>query len=284
MTNVVILGCGFTGVRVACRLLARGCRVVATTRNQQRRALLESRGALVLPAGTGDPDSLRGLRADLPKDCLVLHSIPPLRQGDVYEDPTPGLLDVLGDRPRRIVYLSTTGVYGSTLVVNEQTPAAARTPRERLRLQAEDAVSSGSWNSLILRPAAIYGPGRGVHEAMRRGAFRLRGDGDNFVSRVHVEDLATHAEAALFSDVAGRFPVADDEPCESRVIARFCAELLGLPMPDAAAPAELSETRRSNRRVDGTAIRKLLGITLRYPSFRSGIPASLESERRGELC
>jgi nucleoside-diphosphate-sugar epimerase len=169
-----------------------------------------------------------------------------------------------------MVYLSTTGVYGGVRDVDENTPAA-----EHPRMEAERAVAAGPWSALILRPAAIYGPGRGIQVSMARGEFRLVGDGSNFVSRIHVDDLALHCEAALLSDLTGAYPVADEEPCESREIAGFCARLLGVPMPLSVSAAEVHDTRRADRRVDGSAIRKLLGITLRYPSYQVGIPASL---------
>jgi nucleoside-diphosphate-sugar epimerase len=110
---------------------------------------------------------------------------------------------------------------------------------------------------------------------MRRGDFSLPGDGSNFVSRIHVDDLAAVAEAAMLSDVTGAFPVADDEPCTSREIAEFCAALLAVPMPPAVSISSLHQTRRANRRVNGAAIRNLLGVRLEFPSFRVGIPASL---------
>jgi nucleoside-diphosphate-sugar epimerase len=84
-----------------------------------------------------------------------------------------------------------------------------------------------------------------------------------------VDDLAAHVEAGLLSDITGAYPVADDEPCTSREIAEFCAKLLDLPMPP-----EQAKTFSTSRRVDGSAIRRALGITLRYPSYRVGVPAS----------
>jgi nucleoside-diphosphate-sugar epimerase len=147
-----------------------------------------------------------------------------------------------------------------------------------LRVEAEQAVAQGPWPSLVLRPAAIYGPGRGVHVALREGSFQLANDGSNFVSRIHVDDLATHAGHSLLSDLTGAYPVADEKPCSSREIAEFCANLLGLPLPESVTEESLSETRRSDRRVDGSAIRRLLGIELRYPSYRQGIPAALKEE------
>lgn len=248
--TVLILGCGFTGEQVARRMLARGARVIGTSR---------------------EPSRLRGITGILLEDvpgviergCAVLHSIPP--------EGSPDVLPLLRDAPSRVVYLSTTGVYGSAREVNEMTAVDWSSDRARVRLEAEAAVAAGPWSTLVLRPAAIYGPGRGVHESVRRGTYP---PGENFISRIHVDDLAAHCEAALLSDVTGAYPVADEEPCTSREIAEFCSRLLGVALPDGpvAAPRIFGD-----RKVDGSAIRRLLGVKLRYPSYRSGIPASLQA-------
>jgi nucleoside-diphosphate-sugar epimerase len=234
--HVLILGCGFTGERVARRFLARGATVTATHRNTER--------------------------FDVAPGALVLHSVPP--------EGSHGLVEMLGDAPARVVYLSTTGVYGDARFVDESTPVSPLTEQHRMRLEEESRVASRPWSSLILRPAAIYGPGRGVQESLRRGTCRVD---DNYVSRIHVDDLAAHIEAALLSEVTGAYPVADDEPCTSREIAEFCARLLDLPLP----LHEQAKACSTNRRVDGSAIRRALGITLRYPSYRVGIPASISA-------
>src|SRR5579862_6018319 len=105
MTHVLILGCGFTGQRVAHRFLVRGCRVTATTRTPVRLASLAQLGADVI--------TLDDLAAHLHPGVLVLHSIPP---------PEPAhLLDALGTAPARLVYLSTTAVYGAATRVDATT-------------------------------------------------------------------------------------------------------------------------------------------------------------------
>lgn len=274
--RVLILGCGYTGQRLARSLLKQGLPVIATTRNPAALASLAEAGVKVVRLDlAADPASLANLNGLAGDDTHVLHSIPPIPSASGVAEPTPRLLEALAGRVARMVYLSTTGVYGSTRDVDERTPPAPRTERETLRLRAEQAVIGASTSSLILRPAAIYGPGRGVHVSLQAGKFRLWGKGENFVSRIHVDDLAAHVEAALFSGVTGAFPVADEESCTSREIAQFCSRLLGLEMPPEAHGAELGETRQADRRVDGSAIRRALRIALRYPSYRVGIPASL---------
>jgi nucleoside-diphosphate-sugar epimerase len=250
--TVLILGCGFTGERVARRMLAHGARVIATARDPRRLAGLGVEAIRVEEV----PDLIQ-------PGVLVLHSIPP--------EGAPDVIPLLGDAPSRVVYLSTTGVYGAARQVDETTPVDWTNERARVRLEAEQTIASGPWSTLILRPAAIYGPGRGVQESVRRGTYP---PGENFISRIHVDDLAAHAEAALLSSLTGAFPVADEEPCTSREIAEFCAQLLSVELPKGPVP-----TPRvfGDRRVDGSAIRRLLGITLLYPSYRIGIPAAIRA-------
>lgn len=248
--TVAILGCGFTGTRVARRFLDRGARVLAAARDPRKLA------------GLGvEAMDLREVASELPQGCLVLHSVPP--------EGSKGLVDALGGKPARVVYLSSTGVYGAASAVDETTPVDPQDERARARIEEERAVLSGPWSALVLRPAAIYGPGRGIQERVRRGDAPT---GGAFVSRIHVEDLAGHVEAAaLLAAITGAYPVADEEPCTSREIAGFCARLMGVTLPANDVPLP----RGANRRVNGAAIRKLLGITLRYPSYRQGIPAAL---------
>ncbi len=203
----------------------------------------------------------------------MLHSIPTLPNGA-----DRGLLKALGGQPKRVVYLSTTGVYGSAQVVDEHSLVQPSGPRQQARVETEQAVQQGPWQSLILRPAAIYGPARGVHVALAQGRYTLLGDGSNFVSRIHVDDLAMIAERALHAGVTGAYPVADQHPCPAREIAEYCAHLLNLPRPVGAPPDEVPESRRANRKVDGSAICRELGLTLRYPSYLQGIPAALAAD------
>lgn len=254
----LILGAGFTGARVAALLRERGHAVTAL-----RTAQLDATAA----------GAVNRLRALTPAGARVLHSIPSL----------PGhadaaILEGLQPHAVRVVYLSTTGVYGDIAHVDETTPIAPRTGRELQRAATERAVAAGPWSSLILRPAAIYGPGRGAHVAMAEGRYALPGDGSKYISRIHVDDLAAVAAAALTSDLTGAYPVADEEPCSSLEIATFCARQFGLPMPPFANDAEVPVSRRGNRRVDGRAILRLLRVELRYPSYRQGLPAAVNSQ------
>ena len=278
MVSILIVGCGYTGSRVARRLLRRGLPVVATSRKPNGLEDLECLGAKVTGIDFCEPGSFERVRDLAAEGCRVLISVPTIQTACELFDPTSRIVEALGDRPSRVMYLSTTAVYGRTAVVDEHTAALPATHRQQLRLEAERSVIAREWSHLILRPAAIYGPGRGVHQAMIEGTCNLMGDGSNLVSRIHVEDLAALTAEGLLGDISGVYPVADDEACTSREIALFCSRLLGVPMPKMASGESGNETRHSNRRVDGRAIRRLLGVELRYPSYRTGIPSALRDD------
>jgi nucleoside-diphosphate-sugar epimerase len=248
---ITILGLGFTGQRLAQRLLARNIRVSAAIRGDAAKFqhlenldLVNWENAHTLPRGS-----------------RLLHSIPTLPPEETAA--LHNLISVL--EPARVVYISSTGVYGAQQEVNETTPAIPNDAKGRQRLDEENWVAAGPWSSLILRPAAIYGPGRGVHTAIREGrAPRSTG----VVSRIHVDDLAALADAALFSNAAGAWPVADDLPCSS-------AEIIAALDPGGSVEQTFEI---AGRYVDGREIRKILGVTLKYSTWKTGIPASIAEE------
>lgn len=262
---MIILGLGFTGQRVARRLLPRGERVFAAVRGVERFSALEGAGLLLAEM---DLDRV-SIFPHLPRRADLIHCIPPL------DDPENLALRALIEElnPRRVVYISSTSVYGGHVEVDEETPVHPNDERGRRRVAEERWIASGPWSSLILRSAAIYGPGRGVHAALREGRIP-RGAGSGVISRIHVEDLAALIEAGVCSTLEGAWPVADEMPCSSAEIAAWCAKSMGLDgEPRIAAPFPIV-----GREVNGRMIRELLRVSLRYPSWETGVPASIAEE------
>lgn len=275
MAAVLILGCGYVGTRIARRLLAAGERVHATSQHLGALAPLAARGAVAHQLETRDARSLQELErlaAELGSGLRVLVSLAPPDRADE----TRQLLQALGAHPARVVLLSTTAVYGARREVDEHTAPAPADEAGRAWLALERSWRSGPWSTLVLRCAAIYGPGRGLHATWREQRPGRVRDPDRVVSRVHVDDLAALAVAALRSGAEGTWPIADDEPATARAAAASCAEL-GPPLPPAAPRSRDGDER--GRRVNGRAVRRVLGVELRYPSYREGIPASIQSER-----
>ena len=122
--EILILGCGFTGQRVARRFLAQGAAVTVTTRDPRK---LEDVGAKVI--------RLEDVAAHVRPGVMVLHSLPP--------EVSNAALDLLGNAPSRVVYLSSTAVYGAAAVVDENTPPDWTSPRAQARSWSSGALPKG---------------------------------------------------------------------------------------------------------------------------------------------
>lgn len=273
MSRWVIAGCGYTGERLARVLLARGDQVVAITRRDERAAELGDRlGAQLEIAGDVSAVDLAG--------AVVVDSIPPSTPDGSFER---ALVDgCAAGGAGRLVYLSSTGVYGrgDGSWFDEDTPPAPIDARGRRRLAAETAALETARRrglpAVALRIAGIYGPGRGIVERIRAGGYTVIPPGDSPVCRVHVDDLVTAIVAAGSVDPLPRaiYCVADDEPATSRAHADGVAAMLGLPPPGDRDLAEVSEAARAmlgaGRRISNRRLKDELGVALRYPSWREG--------------
>jgi nucleoside-diphosphate-sugar epimerase len=276
VSTFLLLGCGYVAECVARRLLSDGATVHATSREPERLAPLARRGATVHHVEVRDERSWRclgRLSAEARSDLRVLVSVPPLTDG---AGATKRLLAALGGPPERVVQLSTTSVYGDASRVDERTAPAPRVEAGWSWIRAEEAAADGPWSALVLRCAAIYGPRRGLHVALREGRFGRVRDLDRLVSRVYVDDLAALAVAALRTDLRGAYPVADDEPATTRELVAHC---LRLGLPSLPPGAVVGGTMSSGRAVDGRAVRRLLGVDFRHASYRTGLAAALAGER-----
>jgi nucleoside-diphosphate-sugar epimerase len=190
MRSVSIIGCGYTGRRLAGRLLASGARVRGFATQAESLDQIASIGAEARPL---DLDA-----AIVPTDFggeVVYYSVPPAAQsGDPRLD---RFLNGVSGTPTRLVYLSTTGVYGDRAGgrVDEDTPPAPTTERAARRMAAESHVTQ--WADLhgvswcILRVAGIYGPGRLPLDRLRRATPAIVPREATPGNRIHVTDLVT---------------------------------------------------------------------------------------------
>jgi hypothetical protein len=262
---LLILGCGFTGVEVARRAIAVGCPVVGTVRQRLDIELLGAR-LHIAPVLTGEL-----VRRVAVPGGRVLVAFPPDGHTDaeiVRE------LSVAG----RIVYLSTTGVFGAVRGrVDESTPVDRSDSRAALRLEAERMYLEQG--ATVVRAAGIYGPGRGLHIRLERGDFRIPGNGTNIVSRIHVGDLAALLLALLaLPNHAARgqvFVAADDTPVPQIEAIRWLCGRMGLPLPPSVPVDEVATTLRHDRAVDNTRIKQATSLALEFPSYREGFEACL---------
>jgi nucleoside-diphosphate-sugar epimerase len=291
MSNLLCFGLGYSAEHFVGLYGDGFARIVATVRGAERAAVLNARlagplKALLFDGHSATPELLHAVgEAD-----VALISIPQDEAGDP-------VLRACGDafehasRLRSIVYLSTVGVYGDRHGdwVDEETPALPNTARSRGRLAAEQVWQDfGRRRSIpvaILRLAGIYGPGRSALTQIARGdARRIVKPGQTF-NRIHVDDIAQAIDAALARKASGIFNVADDEPSPPGDPLLFAAQLLGAPPPPEVAYEDIAPTMSplaksfwlECRRVNNDKLKRELGVTLRYPTYRDGLRALWEA-------
>lgn len=283
MARLFCFGIGFTARVLARQMVADGWHVSGTARTAEKCAALKADGldmarfdgTAPLPAGT-----LAGV-------THVLISVPPGEDGDpVLRQHGADLAALPG--LKWIGYLSTTGVYGDRAGawVDEDTPIAPDLPRSLRRVEAERG-----WLALaettgapvhVFRLAGIYGPGRSAIDNLRAGtAQRIVKPGQVFC-RIHVDDIAQVLRASMNRPDPGRiYNVSDDEPAPPQDVITHGARLLGIDPPPEVPfeQAELSPMARTfyqdSKRVKNHRIRRDLGVTLLYPTYREGLKALL---------
>ena len=213
-------------------------------------------------------------------DC-VLHCAPPPASGG-RDTRTTNLLGALKAVPQRMVYISTSGVYGDCAGerVDETRPLNPQTPRARRRMDAETQLQSYSANLLILRAPSIYAADRLPLERLRAGTPVLRTEDDVYTNHIHAEDLAAVAARALEDDApAGIYNVADDSEIKMGDWMDLVARHAGLPLPPRRSrdqisrevPAALLSFMSESRRLDNRRMKQVLGARLRYRTVHEGL-------------
>jgi len=283
--RVLIAGCGFLGRELAAQLVARGDMAFGLARQPTGLPA----GTVPLAADLTDPTTLGGLPEGL--DAVVYaaaaggYSDPQYRAA--YVDGPRNLLGALSRQrrsPRRVIYVSSTGVYSQSHGewVDETSPAEPRHFSGQRMIEGEAVVREGPSPAIVLRLAGIYGPGRTLYiDRVRNGSARLPPRGA-WTNRIHRDDAAGAILHLLeFAVPDPLYLGVDDEPSELADVLRWIARKLSLPdpPPEQEPPGngptrERSSKRCSNRRLAGS------GYRFRFPTYREGYGALLEDPGR----
>jgi nucleoside-diphosphate-sugar epimerase len=231
----------------------------------------------------------------LPGADALLHCAPPPAEGGI-DTRTANLLAALEKGrilPARMVYVSTSGVYGDCAGarVDESRPAAPQTDRARRRVDAERQLEFWCGNRgtslVVLRVPGIYAADRLPLERLRAGTPVLRTEDDVYTNHIHADDLAAIVCRALEPDApAGVYNANDDTEMKLGDWFDLVADARGLPRPPrvakaaaaSAIPSDLLSFMKESRRLDNRRLKSVLGVRLRYPTVHEGLRPSLFTE------
>jgi len=290
MNEVVIVGCGYVGRRVARRERATGRRVTGLVRGAESAAALAALGAAAVRADLDRP----GAAADLALGGARLYWFAPPPPDGVVDTRLRGFLAAIpaDGLPERVVLISTTGVYGDCggAWVDESRPPAPQAERARRRLDAERALAEWSAATgipaVVLRVPGFYGPGKLPEARLRGGEPVLREAQSPWSNRVHVDDLVRACVAAMDRGRPGAvYNVSDGHPTTMTDYFNRVADALGLPRPPqidtAEAGGRLSAGMRSylaeSKRLDNRRMREELGVEPDYPDLATGLAACVKA-------
>jgi len=296
--TLLIVGFGDVARRAVPGLLAR-YRTLALVRTADAADRAARLGATPVLGDLDRPGTLASLAGVA--EC-VLHLAPPAASGD-RDSRTRALVDALSARGmvahanrairrlERLVYVSTSGVYGDCggARVDEGRPVNPQSDRARRRVDAEQTLLEWGRREgvrvIVLRVPGIYAADRLPIERLERGTPALRAEDDVFTNHIHAEDLAAACVAALAYGGDGCiYNVSDDSELKMGEYFDLVADRAGLPRPprvsraDAAgkiSPMALSFMSESRRLVN-RRMKTELGVTLRYPTVREGVPQQID--------
>jgi len=280
----LVVGCGYLGRRVADAWQAAGAPVHAVTRSAARADEFRAAGLLPVVADVTHPETLEAL-ASLPPLDTVLYAVgfdrkagPSMRE--VY---VAGLQRVLERLPetRRLIYISSTGVYGDQDGdwVDEDSPCRPDRENGKICLEAE-ALLRGSdryrSRTTILRLAGIYGPGRIPNREALLAGRPLNVPLGGYLNLIHVDDGVRVVQEAERAEAGKLYVVSDGAPVPREEYYRELARLLNAPEPSFAPPAvdDPAALRSSaSKRIRSDRMRAELKPVLVYPSYREGLAA-----------
>jgi nucleoside-diphosphate-sugar epimerase len=278
----LIFGCGYLGLRVARLWQAAGERVYAVTRTVDRASQLAAEGIQPI---------VRDLTADsqlpLPQGVrTVLFAIGYDRSGppsihDVYVGGLARAIDWLPDSVDRLLYVSSTGVYGQVAgqSVDEDSPCQPTREGGKACLAAEQLLQSSRFASraIILRLAGLYGPDRIPRSADLIAGRPIDAPASGWLNLIHVADAARIVLLAEKQAAPPRtFVVSDGAPVQRAEYYTELARLLNAPAPhfiEPPADSPAAQRAASDKRIDPARLFAELQPALQYPNYRAGLAA-----------
>ncbi|PLY00355.1 MAG: NAD(P)-dependent oxidoreductase [Desulfuromonas sp.] len=286
MQTYTIIGCGDIGLRVARTLVAAGHQVQGTAHFADGADVLKGAGVEPVVANYDYQDEIPDFSVH---GHGVFYFMPPQGGGSSDYRMLNFCRRLTPENcPERIVYISTSGVYGDCggELVTEETPINPQTTRAKRRVSAEnlllEAAEKLDFELIILRVTGIYGPGRLPISQLKKGHQVLRPEDAPNTNRIHSLDLVEVCLAAMERGEDGDiFNVCDGQESSMSDYFNAVADFYGLPRPNQLTRAEAEKVMnpltlsflKESRRMSNRKMIDKLGITLQYPTLADGLKA-----------
>lgn len=273
--RLLIIGCGDVGMRLLPMLRDR-FRVFAVTSQPQRLGELSEQGAIGIVANLDHPGQLHRLRGLAE---TIVHLAPPPAEG-ATDQRTRHLLRIL-PRGGRLVYVSTTGVYGDCGgdQFDETRPVAPKNARAVRRVDAERVLRQWALRAharlSILRVPGIYAADRLPLERLRQGTPALNAEDDVYTNHIHADDLARIIALTLRRGASQRvYHTVDDSDMKMGDYFDAVADAFQLARPPRVSRSELASQvspmllsfMSESRRLRNDRMQHELGVRLNYPT------------------
>jgi nucleoside-diphosphate-sugar epimerase len=291
--HVLIVGCGYVGLRLGQELVKQRHDVFGLRRSAEADDELKTAGITPLHA-----DITRlGTLARLPRDFDWVVNCAASGGGSVedyrrlYLEGTRNLIEWLSAwPPKQYVYTSSTSVYGQDdgSWVTESDATEPPTETGRVLIETEELLRAAAkgkhFLAVILRVAGIYGPGRGFwFKQFLKDEAQIEGKGERCLNMIHRDDVVGCIIAALKRGKPGEtYNAVDDEPVSQLDFFSWLAGHLNKPKPP-SVPADPDAGRKrgvTNKRVSNLRLKQQLGYQFKYPTFREGYAVEIQQLAR----
>lgn len=287
--RLLVIGCGDVGMRLL-PLLRQHFRIFAVSSQAERHAELRAAGAIPITANLDAPASLWRLAR---LATMIVHLVPPRSEGE-SDSRTRNLIAILPDKSR-LVYISTTGVYGDCpgASFDETRPVQPGNARAKRRVAAERLLRAWARRSQstlsILRVPGIYAENRLPLERLHKATPALAESDDVYTNHIHADDLAVLIKLALFRAAPGRvYHALDDSELKMGAYFDLVADAFELARPPRLPRAELAQQispmllsfMAESRQMKNDRIKQELGARLAYPTVRQGLLAALKASTK----
>lgn len=239
--NIQIIGCGFIGKKVAKILVDSNIVPHCYVRTMESKIACESLG---FKASQLDLDTENHKLKDETKsgfiNSRIVYFLPPQPKGknDLRMQAFISILENLHNSPKKILLISTTGVYGNCdgEWIDESREVNPQADRAHRRLSAEKQLltycDKNKISCIIFRVPGIYSKEKLPIKRITSGEPIVSAEDSGYTNRIHADDLSAFCAEALVEDIgSGIYNCCDGHPSTMNEYFVKVADVMSIPRP-----------------------------------------------------